>query len=128
MAAVDTLGYISRPSPPLRARTLAPTPSAGHAHAFLLASTDRSFQDFRARYRSVGTVYPTYFDCLGDGSLSGHDYALVSRHAQARQVKLLPRVSCQSGAVLNRILPEQPLREQWLSSRWHWSRSTPMTG
>jgi spore germination protein YaaH/chitodextrinase len=112
--AVDTLGYVSPPSPTAWARTQDPVPTAGHAHAFLLASTGRSFADFRAHYRSIGTVYPTYFDCDGAVKLTGRDDPLVTRWSLQRRIRVLPRFNCQSGARLHRMLNEPQLRQYWL--------------
>jgi spore germination protein YaaH len=91
-----------------------PLPSTGRAHAFLLASTDRSFADFRAHYRQIGTVYPTFFDCSEDAELTGRDNQQIVTWARARAVKVLPRFNCQRSDVLRRILTEGGLRAQWL--------------
>jgi spore germination protein len=115
IAAVDGLGYLSRPSAPVSLSTAMPQPSTGHAQAFLLASTDRSFADFRAHYRQIGTVYPTYYDCTANGNLIGSDDPLVTGWARLRRVRVLPRFNCQSGAVLHRILTEPALRAFWLN-------------
>lgn len=114
VAAVDGLGYLSPQSKPVSATTAMPQPSAGHAHAFLLASTGQSFADFRAHYRQIGTVYPTYYDCTAAGALVGADNPLITGWAKLRRVQVLPRFNCQSGAVLNRILNEPALRAFWL--------------
>jgi spore germination protein YaaH len=114
VAAVDGLGYLSPQSKPLSAITAMPQPTAGHAHAFLLASTGQSFADFRAHYRQIGTVYPTYYDCNANGSLVGADNPLITGWAKLRRVQVLPRFNCQSGAVLHRILNEPALRTFWL--------------
>ena len=113
--AVDTLGYVSEPSPVVGARTHDPVPTAGHAHAFLLATTGQSFTDFRKNYRSIGTVYPTYYECNWQSAkLLGRNDPLVTRFAQQRKVRTLPRFNCQSGATLNRILRDPAIRAQWL--------------
>lgn len=112
--AVDGLGYQSAPSAPATARTQSPVPTSGHAHAYLLASTDQSFEDFRAHYRQIGYVYPTYFDCTNDLDIVGRDDPLVTRWAQARSVILMPRVNCQGTTRVHRVLTEQPLRNRWL--------------
>ncbi|MDQ3933486.1 MAG: glycosyl hydrolase family 18 protein, partial [Actinomycetota bacterium] len=115
VVAVDSLGYLSPPSEPLSATTARPEQSTGRAHAFLLASTDRSFQDLRDNYRRIGTVHPTYFDCTSAGALIGRDDPLITGWARQRGVRVLARFNCQRGAVLNRILREPVLRETWLS-------------
>jgi spore germination protein YaaH len=112
--AVDTLGYVSPPSPSAWARTRDPVPTSGHAQAFLLSSTGRSFADFRAHYRSIGTVYPTYFDCTSTAEVTGRDDPLVTRWAMQRKVRVLPRFNCQSGARLHRILTDPEVRRYWL--------------
>ena len=113
--AVDTLGYVSKPTAAVNARTWNPIPTAGQAHAFLLASTDRSFADFRANYRSIGTVYPTYYECnWSTAKLLGGNDPLITRYGQQRRVTVMPRFNCQSGETLNRILRNPTIREQWL--------------
>lgn len=114
IVAVDGLGYQSAPSAEAIARTQDPVPTSGHAHAYLLATTDQSFADFRAHYRQIGYVYPTYYDCNGNLDLLGHDDPLVSQWAQARRVMLMPRVNCQGTTKVHRLLTEQPLRDHWL--------------
>jgi spore germination protein YaaH len=114
VASVDTLGYVGARSKPVQVTTSPPQPTTGHAHAFLLASTDQSFADFRANYRQIGVVYPTYFDCTGAAALIGRDDPLITGWARQRGVRVLPRVNCQSGAVLHRILTEPAMRERWL--------------
>lgn len=114
VVAIDSLGYASEPSEPIVARTHAPEPTSGHAHAYLLASTDQSFADFRAHYRQIGVVYPTYYDCTGGAQLEGEDDPLVTRWAQARRVGVLPRVNCQRTATVHAILTDQAVRTRWL--------------
>jgi len=82
VAAVDGQGYIGPESAPVSATTVVPVPSTGSLHAFLLASTGRSFTDLQAHYTSVGTLYPTYFDCAGGGAIDGKDDPL--RHNRGR--------------------------------------------
>ena len=114
VAAVDQAGWLSTPSAPARVTVAPPIPSTGTAHAFLLASTDRSFADFRANYRQIGVVNPTYFDCTPNAELAGRDDPLITGWAQRRGVKVLPRFNCQRAAVLSRILNEPALRQRWL--------------
>jgi spore germination protein YaaH len=114
VVAIDSLGYASEPSAPITARTQDPIPSSGHAQAYLLASTDQSFEDFRARYRQIGVVYPTYFDCTGGALLEGTDDPLITRWAQARQVDVLPRVNCQRTTTVHAILTDATIRARWL--------------
>jgi spore germination protein YaaH len=114
VVAIDNLGYASAPSRTVVARTQDPVPSSGHAQAFLLASTDESFADFRAHYRQIGLVYPTYYGCTPDASLEGADDPLVTRWAQARSVRVLPRVNCQRPTVIHQILTDAATRQQWI--------------
>ncbi|HEV7773869.1 MAG TPA: glycosyl hydrolase family 18 protein [Conexibacter sp.] len=115
VVAVDSLGSASAPSATVTARTQDPVPTSGHAHAYLLASTDQSFEDFRAHYRQIGVVYPTYFDCRGTPlALVGQDDPLVTRWAQARKVLVLPRINCQGTSKVHQLLTDPTLRERWL--------------
>jgi spore germination protein YaaH len=114
VVAVDSLGYMSKPSAPADVRTQSPVPTTGNAQAYLLATTDQSFADFRAHYRNIGVVYPTYFDCTPGVDLEGRDDPLVTRWAQARQVRVLPRVNCQRTTVIHKILTDPPTRAHWL--------------
>ena len=116
VVAVDSAGWVSAESRPAIVNTSPPVPSTGNAHAFLLASTDRSFADFRDHYRQIGVVYPTYFDCSADGQLTGKDNAQISSWTQARGVKLLPRFNCQREELVARIMNEPELREYWISA------------
>jgi spore germination protein YaaH len=112
--AVDSLGYLSAPAT-VTVRTANPTPTSGHALAFLLASTDQSFQDFEAHYQQIGTVSPTYYDCDAAANLTGANDLLITGWAQARQVRVLPRFNCQRSAVLDSILTNPTVRQQWLN-------------
>jgi spore germination protein YaaH len=116
VAAVSSQGMVSAESDPASATTLAPTPTTGTAQAFVLASTDQSFADFRAHYKQIGTIYPTYYDCTGSGDLIGKDDPLITGWAQARKVKVLPRINCQRSAVLTDVLRDPTLRERWLTA------------
>ncbi len=113
--AVDSYGAVSPPATSVSVTTANPTPSTGHVYTFLLADTGQSFQDLQAHYQEIGTVSPTYYDCNGSGNLIGANVPLITTWAQAREVKVLPRFNCQSGAVLDNILNNQALRQQWLS-------------
>jgi spore germination protein YaaH len=116
VAAVDSSGWLSAPSRPAKVSTAPPVPSTGNAHAFLLASHGASWDDFRAHYRQIGVVYPTYFDCASNGSLEGGDQPFVTHWAQQRGVKVLPRFNCQRVSVVTRIVEDAALREQWLDA------------
>lgn len=115
VVAVDALGRASGPSAPVTARTQDPVRTSGHAHAYLLATTDHSFEDFRAHYRQIGVVYPTYYDCTSSTlELVGRDDPLVTRWARARGVLVLPRINCQGTTKVHRLLTEPALRQRWL--------------
>jgi spore germination protein YaaH len=116
VAAVDTTGAVSDPSPVTRVVQADPPPTKGAAHAFLLASTDASFDTFRRNYQHIGTVYPTFYDCVrGSGQITGADNADIVRFAQDRKVKVLARFNCQDTATNHSILTDPALREAWLS-------------
>jgi len=113
--AVDSYGELSPPATSVSVTTANPTPTSGHVYAFLLADTGQSFQDFQAHYQEIGTVSPTYYNCDGSGDLIGGNVPLITDWAQARQVKVLPRINCQNSAVIDNILNNQALRQQWLT-------------
>ena len=113
--AVDSDGNVSPPSRATRIVQGDPPPATGDVHAYLLASTDKSYEAFRAHYRRIGTVYPTFYDCnRTTASLEGRDNARIVRYAQDRKIKVMARFNCQGTDVLRRILGEPALREQWL--------------
>jgi spore germination protein YaaH len=116
VAAVDSLGYLSEQSAPVSVTTALPPPAQGRMHAFLLASTGQSFADLRAHYTQVGTVYPTYYECAADGSISGGDDPLVTGWAQLRAIRVMPRVDCQSATRLHLILTDRATRAATLAS------------
>jgi spore germination protein YaaH len=116
VVAVDSLGSVSAPSTPATVQTAAPTPTSGHVFAFLLADTDQSFVDFQTHYQEIGTVAPTYYDCDANGNLTGANVPLITQWAQARRVAVLPRFNCQRSAVLDQIVNNATMRQQWLNS------------
>ena len=116
VVAVDSLGNVSDPSPPATVTTANPTPTSGHVYAFLLADTDQSFADFQAHYQEIGTVAPTYYDCDGNGNLTGGNVPLITQWAQARRVAVMPRFNCQRSAVLDQIVNNPTMRQQWLNN------------
>lgn len=116
IVAVDGLGYASAPSAVVSARTQDPVPTSGHAHAYLLASTSQSFADFRAHYRQIGYLYPTYFDCSAGMQLRGQDDPLVTGWARARGVLVMPRVNCQGTARVHQLLTDPATRAAWLDT------------
>ncbi|MEA2321612.1 MAG: hypothetical protein QOD81_1462 [Solirubrobacteraceae bacterium] len=107
------LAAVARPA---GASAASPPPSSGSAHAFLLATSGSSFEDFKVNYRRIGTVYPTFFACdRSSGQITGSDDAAVTQFAQDRRVKVLARFDCQHGPTLHRILTEPALRESTLA-------------
>jgi spore germination protein YaaH len=116
VAAIDTAGQVSDPSPVTRVVQTDPPPTRGAAQAFLLASTDSSFAAFRRTYQQIGVVYPTFFDCdRSTAALTGDDNPDIVTFAQDRKVKVLPRLNCQSTPVVHKILTDPATREAWLS-------------
>jgi spore germination protein YaaH len=114
--AVDSRSQMSALSASASAATAPPVPTTGSAHAYLLATTDQSFADFQAHYRSIGVVHPTYFQCNRDTSaIEGRDDPLVTQWAQARKVKVLARFDCQSAAAIDRILNDSATRSRTLT-------------
>lgn len=116
VAAVDSQGYLSAPADAVSVTTAVPPAAQGRTHAFLLASTGRSFTDLREHYEQIGTLYPTYYECAADGSISGGDDRLVTQWAQLRAIRVMPRLDCQSSSRLHRILTDPPTRAAVLSS------------
>jgi spore germination protein YaaH len=117
VAAIDTHGYRSAFTKRVSVSTDAPAPTEGRAHAFLLASTGESFRDLQRHYRQIGTVYPTYFECEKTrGALVGSDDPLVTRWAQLRRIRVLPRFDCQKPAALHLILTDPAVRAATISS------------
>jgi spore germination protein YaaH len=106
VVAVDSLGAISAPTPALAIQTAPPTQTHGNVQAFLLASTDQSFDDLEAHYQQIGVVYPTYFNCGVGGAVTGVNDPLVTGWAQARGVVVMPRLNCQNPIDEDQILNE----------------------
>jgi spore germination protein YaaH len=111
VTAVDSLGYRSEESAPVEVTTRPPAQSSGDTFAFLLASTDRSFQALQEHYTKIGTVIPTYFDCRPDGVFEGRDDPLVTVWAKLRGIRVHARWNCQRTATLSRILRDPGVRE-----------------
>ncbi|MEA2288948.1 MAG: hypothetical protein QOD55_945 [Solirubrobacteraceae bacterium] len=101
---------------PSGAQAAPPPPTSGSVHAFLLASSNSSFEDFKVNYQKIGTVYPTFFECdRSTGQIEGADDARITEFAKNRQVKVLARFDCQHTATLHRILTEPALRESTIA-------------
>lgn len=88
----------------------------GSLQAFLLTSSPDSLSDLEAHARSVGVVYPTYFDCrVPSGHITGHGIPSIASYAESRHIALMPRFNCQDGATVHRILTEPSLRAATLT-------------
>ncbi|HEY7830846.1 MAG TPA: glycosyl hydrolase family 18 protein [Solirubrobacteraceae bacterium] len=116
VVAADSLGAVSAPTAALDVRTADPTPTHGNVQAFLLASTDLSFDDLQAHYQQIGVVYPTYFNCGSEGAVSGQDDPLVTGWARARQIAVLPRLNCQNANLETQILTNTNVRETFIGN------------
>ncbi len=99
--------------------------AAGGAHkaspprplqAYLLSSAPDSLRDLRAHARSIGVVYPTYYDCaMPSGRVTGADVAEDSAYARAQGIAVMPRFNCQDGATVHLILTQPTLRAATLA-------------
>jgi spore germination protein YaaH len=98
-------------------------------HAYLLASAPDSLRDLRAHPRSVGVLYPTYFDCsVPSGRVSGADVPEDTAYARAHGIAVMPRFNCQDGATVHRILTEPALRSATLARLVSIARSASYQG
>jgi spore germination protein YaaH len=116
VVAADSLGAISAPTAALDVRTADPTPTHGHVQAFLLASTDLSFEDLQAHYQQIGVVYPTYFNCGTQGKVTGQDDPLVTGWSRARQIAVMPRLNCQNPNDETEILTNSTAEETFIGN------------
>lgn len=128
VVAVDSLGAISPPSDPLVIHTAAPTPTHGDVQAYLLASTDSSFEDFETHYQQIGVVYPTYYECGQHGTIEGHGDALITHWASARKVAVMPRVNCQVPGREEQILNEPAVTQSTIDQLAELCRSEGYAG
>ncbi|HXM86138.1 MAG TPA: glycosyl hydrolase family 18 protein [Solirubrobacteraceae bacterium] len=102
-----------------------PAPSADAAHAgtparplqaYLLPSAPDSLRDLRAHSRSIGVLYPTYFECaLPSGRVAGADDPAVTGYAREQQIAVMPRFNCQNGEAVHLLLDEPKLRAATLA-------------
>jgi spore germination protein YaaH len=117
VVAVDNRGRLSPPSKALTISTDAPVPSTGSLHAFLLASTGSSFEDFKAHYRQIGAIHATYFECnRATAAVKGKDDPQITQYAKLRQVEVYGRFDCQNTATLHTILTDPATRSAWLTT------------
>ena len=112
VSAVDSLGAVSEPSAPLMLRTADPPPTHGNIQAYLLATTDESFEDLQTHYQQIGVLYPTYYECGPGGSIAGKDDPLVTNWALARKIEVLPRLNCLNTAYEEAVLNQPSVREK----------------
>jgi spore germination protein YaaH len=84
--------------------------------AFVLASAPDSLADLKAHAGAIGVVYPTYFDCaIGSGLIAGRDVPPITEYANASHIVVMPRVNCQDGATVHRILTDPSTRAATLA-------------
>jgi spore germination protein YaaH len=102
--ARDRAGNLTTDSVPLTVSTVPPLPATGDAYAFLLATVDSSFRDLQAHYQQIGTISPTYFEVMRNGSISGQDDPLVTRWARLHGVRVEPRFHSEDPTTLHQIL------------------------
>ena len=112
VAAVDAQGYMGARSAAVSVVTQAPARGQGQrTWAFLLASTDSSFEAFEANYRQVGTVIPTYFDCDRTTlAVQGRDDPRITAFARQRGIPVTPRFNCQGTQLAHQLLTDEPTR------------------
>jgi spore germination protein YaaH len=110
-------------------------PSAGAAtrdarpQAYLLSSAPDSLLDLRAHARSIGVVYPTYFQCaLPSGRVLGSDVPAVTGYAREQQIAVMPRFNCQDGEMVHLILTDPALRAATLARLVQLARSPAYQG
>jgi spore germination protein len=103
------------------AATIAPVARAAPTRraalqAFLLSSAPDSLVDLQAHARSIGVLYPTYFNCQGrSGRITGSDIPTITAYAHTRGIVVMPRVNCQTGPTVHRILTDPQLRAATLA-------------
>lgn len=103
VAAIDGGGHRS-PDGLLDTTTQAPLPATGPAYAYMLASTDRSFEDMQRHYRQIAVVSPTYYHVGRDLSIVGQDDPLVTGWARLRGIAVEPRLETQDPSILHNLL------------------------
>ena len=121
LALVLVLSVVAPAAVSGAARSIAPPadPEGGKAHqssspsslqAFLLTDSPDSFADLQAHAGAIGVVYPTYFECSPAGEVMGAADGEVDAYTAAHGMVEMPRFSCQSGALVHRILTQPALR------------------
>ncbi len=89
-----------------RSRRSPPIPTTGDAYAFLLATVDSSFQDLQRHVIQIGTISPTYFEVLRDGTIGGKDDPLVTGWARLHGVKVEPRFHTEDPTTQHALLSD----------------------
>jgi spore germination protein YaaH/chitodextrinase len=114
--ARDRAGTLTADSLPLTVSTLAPIPTTGVAYGFLLATVDSSFLDLQRHVAQIGTIAPTYYEVLRDGSIGGKDDPLVTRWARLHGIKVEPRFHTEDPTTQHSLLAD-PARNAALAAR-----------
>jgi spore germination protein YaaH/chitodextrinase len=114
--ARDRAGNLTTDSQPLTVTTLAPIPTTGVAYAFLLATVDSSFLDLQRHVAQIGTVAPTYYEVLRNGSIGGKDDPLVTRWARLHGVRVEPRFHTEDPTTQHSLLAD-PVKSAALAAR-----------
>jgi spore germination protein len=113
---------------PLVPTALARSP-ARRLQAYLLSTAPDSLRDLRAHSRSIGVVYPTYFQCATPGGrVLGTDVPSITDYAHEQHIALMPRFNCQDGATVHAILTEPALRAATLARLVALSRGSAYQG
>jgi spore germination protein YaaH len=90
--------------------------SGGSLQAFVLTSAPDSLLDLKAHARSIGVIYPTYFNCEpSSGRLVGQGQPAIDAYAHAEHIRVMPRFNCQEGATVHAILTDPRLRAHTLA-------------
>jgi spore germination protein YaaH len=97
--------------------------------AYLLSSAPDSLLDLRAHARSIGIVYPTYFQCaVPSGRVLGSDVPAITGYAREQQIAVMPRFNCQDGEMVHLILSEPALRATVLARLMQLARNPAYQG
>jgi chitodextrinase len=114
--ARDRAGTLTADSVPLTVSTLAPIATTGIAYGFLLATVDSSFLDLQRHVAQIGTVAPTYYEVLRDGTIGGKDDPLVTGWARLHGVKVEPRFHTEDPTTQHSLLAD-PVKNAALAAR-----------
>jgi spore germination protein len=103
--------------------------SARRVQAYLLSTAPDSLRDLRAHSRSIGVVYPTYFQCaIPGGRVLGADVPSITDYAREQHIASMPRFNCQDGATVHAILTEPTLRAATLARLLALARESAYSG